>query len=727
MVPPDIDHCPELVPQRRDRAGDGTHPTKHSVMKLKNAKTYLPRDISWMYFNRRILQEAGRTDVPLLERISFLGIYSNNLDEFYRVRVATHSRIAECEDRSLRREREDSIALLKEINKLNTRYAKEFEATNRDIIEALRQENIHVLRDTDADAVMLGYIHRYYLQQLNGRLMPVWFSAIKEFALEKDDNIYLAIKMTNDKQPQRKPGYAFMELPVSRCGRFVRLPDSDGHCNLMFLDDIIRCCLPYVFRGLDYTHFEAYSFKFTRDAEMELDNDLRQGTLQKVSKAVKSRKRGAPLRVVFDAAMPRGLLKQVMTTLKLDKLDTVQAGGRYQNHKDYMGFPDCDRRDLKYPVWEPLIKRELNTDESLLHVIRRKDRFIHVPYHSFDSYVNLLQEAAISNEVKGIKTTLYRLAKDSKVVKALIGAARNGKKVTVVIELLARFDEASNIDWSKRMQEAGIHVIFGVEGLKVHSKLTYISMKKGGDIVCISTGNFHEGNARTYTDYMLMTATRAIVRDVDAVFNFIERPYTPTRFKELLVSPNEMRQKFVRLINDEIHNRQQGKPAYIIVKINHITDPGMVAKLYEAAENGVEVRLLVRGNCSLIPTRPELNGNMHIVGIIDRYLEHSRIFIFCADGRDKTFIGSADWMPRNLDNRVEVITPVYDPDIKADLRRVVEYGLRDNVQGRIVDGTGRNLMPAIAEGDASFRSQEALYNAYAEAETTAEAEAAQPS
>ncbi len=680
-------------------------------MKLKTVKNYLPRDISWMYFNRRILQEAARPDVPLLERLSFLGIYSNNLDEFYRVRIATHSRIAECEDTAVRKERAEAIALLKDLNKLNAQYSKDFEAVNHDIIESLRQENIRLLRDTEADEEMLEVIHDYYRRELSGRLMPIWFSAIKGFDLEKDDNIYLAVKMTRRNEPTRKPGYAFMELPVARCGRFVRLPDTNGGCNLMFLDDIIRCCLPYVFRGLSYTDFEAYSFKFTRDAEMEIDNDLRNGTLQKISKGVKSRKRGAPLRVVFDAAMPKGLLKQVMSALKLDKFDTVLAGGRYHNHKDYMHFPDCDRKDLKYPVWPPLIKRELARPESMLDIIRRKDRFIHVPYHSFDSYVNLLQEAAISNEVKGIKTTLYRLAKDSKVVKALIGAARNGKKVTVVIELLARFDEASNIDWSKRMQEAGIHVIFGVEGLKVHSKLTHITMKSGANIVCISTGNFHEGNARCYTDYMLMTASRPIVKDVAAVFEFIEHPYLPIRFKELLVSPNEMRQKFTRLINEEIRNKQAGKPAAITIKINHITDPNMVAKLYEAAENGVDVNLLVRGNCSLVPTLPQLSGRMHIIGIIDRYLEHSRIFIFHAAGEEKTFIGSADWMPRNLDNRVEVVTPVYDPDIKADLRRVVELGLHDTSQGRIVDGTGRNL-PLTAEDGHKLRSQEELYNLY---------------
>lgn len=688
-------------------------------MKIKENKNYLPRDISWMYFNRRILQEACRDNVPLLERFSFLGIYSNNLDEFFRVRVASQSRIAECEDKAAQKNRREALSILKEINKLNAEYSKEYEYATREVTKKLKEENIYLLRDDEVDDEQLAFIRNFYMQYLNGAVIPVWFSAIKQLDVENDENIYLAVRMFRKKVKKRTPEYAFLALPVNTCGRFIRLPDAGEKRYLMYLDDVIRCCLPMIFCGQELTDYEAYSFKFTRDAEMEIDNDLRNGMLQKISKGVKSRKRGEPLRVVYDSTMPKGLLKQVLSTLCLDKLDTGLAGGRYHNHKDLMKFPDCGRKDLKYPVWTPILKEELSGTESIFKLIREKDRFIHVPYHSFDSYVRVLQEAAVSKEVKSIKTTLYRLAKDSKVVKALIGAARNGKKVTVVIELLARFDEASNIDWSKKMQDAGIHVIFGVEGLKVHSKITHITMRSGNDIACISTGNFHEGNARSYTDYMLMTAYKPIVRDVNAVFDFIERPYSPIRFKELLVSPNEMKQKFVRLINDEIRNKEMGKPAYIKIKINHITDIVMVKKLYEAAEKGVPVDLLVRGNCSLFTDLPELNGNLRIHGIIDRYLEHSRIFIFGAGGTEKMFIGSADWMPRNLDNRIEVVTPVYNPEIKADLKQVVEFGLNDTLQGRIVDGTGENQFPDEEE-QGVFRSQEALYNYYLSKENSHE-------
>lgn len=673
---------------------------------------YIDRDLSWMYFNRRILQEATKENVPLLERLGFLGIYSNNLDEFFRVRMATLSRIAECEDKSLRKESEHARKLIKRINRLNAVYAKEYEEALAGVRSRLRDEHIFLLNENELDEEQQRYVRRFFRQRLSGFVSPVWITAARQLTDETDDSIYLAVKMNTE---GRKAGdYALIELPVQVSGRFVRLPDRDGNKYLMYLDDVIRYCLPFIFGGLGYTHFEAYAFKFTKDAEMEIGNDLRTGVLQKISKGVKSRRKGDALRVIYDQDMPAALHKRVMNLLNLDKLDTVQAGGRYHNHKDLMAFPDCGRDDLKYPVWKPIVRPETNSSrDSVLRMVQEGDRFIHVPYHSFDYYIRLLQEAAIHKEVKSIKTTLYRLAKDSKVVKALICAARNGKKVTVVIELLARFDEASNINWSKKMQDAGVNVIFGVENLKVHSKITHIGMRNGSDIACVSTGNFHEGNARVYTDYMLMTAARNIVKDVNAVFTFIEKPYMPVTFKELLVSPNEMKKKFVRLINNEIRNRQQGKPAYIKVKINHITEPEMVRKLYEASENGVRVDLLVRGNCSLVTGIPGKSDNIRICGIIDRYLEHSRIFIFANGGEKKCFIGSADWMPRNLDNRIEVVTPVYDAKIKEDLEKVIDYGLRDTMQGRIVDGTGENRPWTTEDGEA-FRSQEQLYLHYRE-------------
>ncbi len=678
-------------------------------------KDYVPRDVSWMYFNRRILQEAEKEAIPLLERLGFLGIYSNNLDEFFRVRVALLNRIAECDDKEMRDERLEAVQTLKVINKLNARYAKEYERAIQKVEEELRGERICLVNDREVDEEQLAFIRNYYYQRMDGFIAPVWFSAVKDLNNEPDDCIYLAVKMRK-RTDKTHPEYALIQLP-SGLGRFVTLPERDGTSYIMYVDDVVRCCLPLLFAGLNYNLFEAYAFKFTKDAEMEIDNDLRTGLMQKISKGVKSRKKGLPLRVIYDAEMPHDVLKRVLGKLNVDRLDTILAAGRYHNHRDLMAFPDCGRKDLKYPRWQPLLRPELMGERSILEAVRQKDRFIHVPYHDFASYIRLLQEAAVHKEVKSIHTTLYRLARESKVVKALVNAAQNGKQVTVVIELLARFDEASNISWSKKMQDVGIHVIFGVEGLKVHSKVTHIGMRKGADIAVVSTGNFHEGNARCYTDYMLMTANRNIVRDVAQVFNFIEHPYLPVKYKELLVSPNEMRNRFIRLINEEIKNHNVGKPAYIRVKINHITDPAMVKKLYEASANGVPVDLVVRGNCSLVAGLPGKSDTMRIVGIIDRYLEHARIFQFCAAGEDKMFIGSADWMPRNLNSRVEVVAPVYDPAIKADLKRVIDFALADTLQGRAVDGTGRNVEWRGLDyrpGDdvKLFRSQEELYKHY---------------
>lgn len=401
----------------------------------KKEKPYLERDISWMYFNRRILQEATRSHVPLLERMAFLGIYSNNLDEFFRVRVASQSRIAECMDKSAAKEREKAKKLLKQIGKLNARYVKDYEEAVSSVTEDLKKENIYLVSNSEVTPEQLQFIQSFYKEKLNGLIVPVWFSAVKLLDYENDENIYLAVKVSkNGNKPMAD--YAFLELPVNICGRFVQLPDHENKSYLMYLDDVIRCCLPLVFEGLGYDKYEAYAFKFTRDAEMEIDNDLRTGTLQKISKGVKSRKKGEPLRVIYDNNMPKDLLKRVLKKLELDSLDTVIESGRYQNHKDLMKFPDCGHSNLKYPKWPPILKKELDGPESLLKKIQEKDRFIHVPYHNFDSFIRVLQEAAVSKQVTSIKITLYRLAKESKVVKALIGAARNGKKVTVVIELL---------------------------------------------------------------------------------------------------------------------------------------------------------------------------------------------------------------------------------------------------------------------------------------------------
>ena len=675
---------------------------------------YVERDISWLYFNRRVLQEACRQDVPLLERLSFLGIYSNNLDEFFRVRVASQTRIAEWDGKQGAKEAAKAKSIVRQISKLNARYQKEYEEGVQQVYEDLRKENICLISDKDVTEDQLEFIHSYYSEKIDGLIVPVRFSSVKHLDYESDQSIYHAVRAVKTTAAGNHAyEYAFFELPVQNCGRFIRLPDKDGKSYIMYLDDVVRCSLSKIFAGSGYTSFESYAFKFTRDAEMEIDDDQRSGILQKISKGLKTRKKGEALRVVYDSCMPQDLLKRVIGKLDLGLSDTVVHGGRYQNHKDLMKFPDCGRKDLKYRPMPQIVQSVFQESGTIMQRIKEQDRFLHVPYHSFSTFIGLLHEAALNSNVKSIKITLYRLAKDSKVIKALIGAARNGKKVTAVIELLARFDEESNMVWAQKLQDAGVKVIFGVEGLKIHSKVVHIGMKKGPDIACVSTGNFHEGNARTYTDCIMMTASPRITSDVDLLFSFIEKPYIPVRFKELLVSPNGMKKKFLSLIDAEIKNKKAGKPAYIKIKINHITDETMVAKLYEAAKAGVEIDLLVRGNCSLATKDLLGNCRMRVCAIIDRYLEHSRIFVFAGGGVEKVFLGSADWMPRNLDNRIEVIAPVYDPTIKLEMKRIVEYGLRDARQGRLVDGSGENR-PWTCEEPLETGSQKALYDYYNE-------------
>lgn len=683
-------------------------------MKEKELKqAYVDRDISWMYFNRRILQEAQKENIPLLERLSFLGIYSNNLDEFFRVRMASLTRLVESLDKNAKKEREHLKQTIKTINRLNTTYSTEYTETIDHVFSLLEEHKVRLLDENHLNDEQKQFLKDFYYDRLNGATNPIWFENITEIGQLQDNRIYLFVKKTDKTEnfgKKPKTDYAIVKVPDSDFNRFVVLPSSDGFQNCMYLDDVVRFCLPLIFIGFKPATFEAYSFKFTKDAEMEMENASDYGVLEMIAKGVKSRKRGEPVRLIYDHLMPKDMQKKILSKLNVEHLDAALASGRYQNHKDLMKFPDFGHSELKYPKWRPVMKPEFMSEESIMTQIREKDRYIHVPYHSFDAYIRLLREAALHPDVKEIKTTLYRLASDSKVVKALVCAARNGKKVTAVVELLARFDEKSNIKWSKKMQEEGINVIFGVEGLKVHSKLLYIESKKG-NIACVGTGNFHEGNAKVYTDYLMMTARKEIVSEVGRVFDFISRPFSQPRFRELLVSPNAMKTRLLQLINTEIKNAKNGKEAWLKIKINHITEKDMVEKLYQASQAGVKIDIVLRGNCSLVPGVEGVSNNIRVVGIIDRYLEHSRIIIACNNGQPKYFIGSADWMPRNLLNRIEVLAPVYDLDMQRDLLRTVEYGANDTTNGRIVDGRGTDSIPC-QQGNKGFRSQEALHYAY---------------
>lgn len=681
---------------------------------------YIDRDISWMFFNARVLQEASRQDVPLLERLNYLGIYSNNLDEFYRVRMASDARLAEMRRAAVRDRAEAAKILVQRLQQLDAGYSAVYHKEVHAVLEELKKQNIEFVGEENLSDADRHFVRKWFRQTLAGFVNPQWLKAAKDLYNYNDESIYLAI----DLERNGESDYAILDLPAQQVGRFLQLPSDDDAVRLIYIDDVVRICLPLLFPGLDYDRYSAYSFKFTRDAEMEIDDDLHIGRLQKVANAVNNRRKGPAMRVIYDREMPQQLLNKILHHLKVDAMDTLQPSGRYHNHKDFMTLPDFGRTDLTYAPMPPLVPAELKSGKSLLSEIQQRDRFIHVPYHTFDYFIRLLQEAAVSPAVRSIKISLYRVAGHSKVVEALIAAARNGKKVTVLVELMARFNEQSNINISRRMQEAGIKVLFGPEGMKVHGKLLYIGMRKSRDISVISTGNFHEGNARHYTDVLLFTSRPEITSEVNMVFDLIRNPFAGCSFKKLMVSPQSMRDKIYELIDNEIAAAKKGREAGIKIKINHITDPGMVQKLYEASQAGVPVDLLVRGCCSLVPGKKGISENIRAYGIIDRYLEHSRILVFKAGGKNLTFIGSADWMPRNLDRRIEVMAPVIDPEIKREMLAIIDMGLRDNISAKVIDGNGTNDIHKT-DGEAIFRSQSKLYEHYNEAGTPSPSETTQ--
>ena len=667
-----------------------------------------------MYFNKRILLEARREDLPILERFNYLGIYSNNLDEFFRVRVASLRRMVDTSLEATEDERKKAREVLRKILRLNQEYSQLFEETFEELLHSLSEAHIHIVNERELSREQEKEVRSFFMEKINGTTNPIFINS-PTFSAERHlkESLYLAIVLWhNISEGEENHDIALIEVPTKDLGRFFRLKDKAGESYLMFLDDVLRSCLPYFFIGKKYARYEAYTFKFTKDAEFEIDQDLRTSVIEKVSRGVKRRKRGETVRVVYDEAIPPMVLKKLSDMAELNYRDTRVGGGRYHNMRDLMTLPDCGRKGLRFPPREPLRMDELRYTESVISEILERDRCVHFPYQSFDHFLRLLQEAAISPAVTEIRISLYRVAQSSKVIKALMAAAQNGKRVTAVIELLARFDEQSNISWSKKMQDSGINVVFGHEKLKIHSKLVYIATTQG-NIACIGSGNLHEGTAKVYTDLMLMTAHKGITSDVLKVFDFIERPFLNIHFKELLVAPNDMRQPLYNMINREIRLARSGKEAFIRLKLNHIVDEKMVQKLYEACNAGVHVELCLRGNCSLIPQATGFSEGMYINSIISRYLEHSRIYIFGNDGKPRYFIGSTDWMARNLDKRIEVMTPVYDEDIQRELDFIVSAGLSDTEQGYYtLDGEVYARRGDFPPGTELFNSQDAIYQYY---------------
>jgi polyphosphate kinase len=680
---------------------------------MTKQRTVITRELSWLSFNERVLQEAADREVPLAERIKFLGIFSNNLDEFFKVRVAAILRMIDLNlatNKFLGEKPEKLIVKIQEtVLSLQQRFQKVYE----ELLLELQKHDIYIISEKQLNPEQAGFVGKYFDEKVLPAISPIMLQNLSKFPYLKDKSIYLATKLSKKKQ-KKAFEYALIELPTTILPRFLVLPQIENKKYIILLDDVVRFSLKKIFTIFDYDQFEAYTIKLTRDAELDIDNDLSKSFLEKIQKGVTGRKKGQPVRFVYDKSMPRDLLKYLKEALEFDQYDSMIPGGRYHNFKDFMNFPNVGGSDLEYKPMPPTDHPLLSNQSSILKKIKEKDILLHYPYQKFTHFINLLREAAIDPEVKSIKITLYRVATNSKIINALINAARNEKEVTVIIELQARFDEKSNIYWSRKLEEAGARILFGIPGLKVHSKLLLITTQSGKKqelIAGISTGNFHEGNAAVYTDMTILTSHKKIAGEVYKVFDYFENTYKFQTYNHLLVSPQYMRNKLENLIDKEIKFAREGKPAYLILKINNLVDVGMINTLYYASQNGVKIQLIIRGICGIVPGLPGISENIEAISIVDKYLEHSRVLILGNGGDEKIYISSADWMSRNLDNRVEVACPVYDPEIKNEIRNIINIQLRDNVKARIIDQCQGNT---YLKNNASqtVRSQFETYNYY---------------
>jgi polyphosphate kinase len=654
--------------------------------KLRKKKTpFIYRDLSWLSFNDRVLQEAEDKTVPLLERIKFLGIFSNNRDEFFRVRVATIKRMVRLGKKGLDLIGQDPVEVLEKIVQLSKESEEKFERVYTDILLELEQNNIFIINEKALTVEQGKFVKDYFHDEVLPTLVPIMLDNSRDFPYLKDKSIYLAIKLSLS---GKKPKYSLVEVPTDALSRFLVLPQVGAKKYLILLDDVIRHCLDEMFYLFSYDKIEAHTIKLTRDAELDIDNDVSKSILEKISRSLKKRKVGQPVRFVYDAEMPDETLDYFSRRVKFIGSDSLIPGGRYHNFKDFMNFPSLGLKEQSFAPMHPVNHRDLPQGVSMFNVIRSKDIMLHFPYQSFHHIIDLLREASIDPKVVSISSTLYRAARNSNVMNALINAVKNGKQVTVVVELQARFDEEHNIYWANRLQEEGARVIYGVPGLKVHSKLVLITRKEDKKLVkyaYIGTGNFNEQTSKIYTDKSLLTAERRITDEVEKVFAFFEDNLKTGTYKHLAVSPFNMRKKFLQLINNEILNAKKKKKSGIILKMNSLTDPELIRKLYEASNAGVEIKLIIRGICSLVTETEGFSTNIQAISIVGRYLEHARVFIFSNGGDEKYFISSGDWMIRNLNHRSEVALPIYSKEIQKEIKDIIQIQLADNTKARVLN------------------------------------------
>lgn len=671
--------------------------------------SFINREISWLSFNERVLQEAADPNTPLFERIRFIGIFSNNLDEFFRVRFAAVRRMVD-----LGSDEENLLGnftpqeLMDKIQSIVISQQQKVQAIFKDIFEELKKDNIFMINEKELNHKQGIFVRKYFNDKVLPNLVPIMLSNKNKFPYLRDRSVYLAVKLSKKSNP-KDFAYSLIRIPSLSVPRFLVLPKSGNKKFVIILDDVIRYCLSELFFYFDYNVHEAFTIKMTRDAELDIDDDISKSFMEKITHSLKKRKKGKPVRVIYDRNMPEDLKAFIFKKMKLDTENAI-PGARYHNDKDYMNFPEIGKKKHYYPKLPPFRHKDLRPNTSILKVLRRKDVMLHYPYQTFNHFIDLLREAAIDPEVKEIGITIYRVAEASKVVNALLNAVRNGKVVTVVIELQARFDEEANIYWSNKLQEEGANVINGIPGLKVHSKLLWIKRKEHGafrNYAYVGTGNFHEGTARVYADDGLLTSDPRIADEVSDIFEFFKQTFKHFDYKNIVVSPFKMRHFFTKCIDHEIKLAQKGREGRMILKMNSLIDPGMMEKIIEAGQAGVKVQLIVRGIFGL-PLNEELSKNITAISIVDKYLEHSRIFLFGNDGDEKIYISSADWMPRNLNRRIEVACPVFDEEIRNELKEMLNIQLKDNSKARILDAGLQNSYNR-GNGEQIYRAQEDYY------------------
>ncbi len=671
---------------------------------------YINREISWLQFNGRVLQEASDETVPLIERLRFLGIFSNNLDEFFKVRYATVKRIVEA-GKAGKSELGGMKAkeLLEIITQIVIKQQSESLVILDNIKSKLEDENIYIIDETQIQPKQHNFIKRYFLRKVSPALVTIILNDLVVLPNLKDSAAYLAVRLIMSNNERQ---YALIEIPKN-INRFIELPKQGNKNYILLLDDLLRYCLSDIFNIFDYKSVSAHMIKITRDAELDFESDLSKSFIDKISDSVKHRQIGEPVRFVYDKNIHNETLDFLMSKMGIEDTDSIIPGGRYHNRRDYMGFPSLGRTDLMYEKIEPLPIKDLSLEASIFEAISKKDYLLHAPYQTFSYIVKFLREAALDPKVKTIKITIYRLAEISHIASSLINAAINGKAVTVSIELRARFDEQANIDYAEQMEDEGINLIFGVQGLKVHSKMCVIEREEDKKLKrygFVSTGNFNESTAKVYTDLTLFTANQKILKDVNKIFNFFEINYKIYRYKHLITSPHYTQTAVFKLIDHEIKNVKAGKKGSIRLKMNSISSYLMIDKLYEASRAGVKIQMIVRGICCLIPGVKGMSENIEVISIVDKFLEHSRIYIFGNSGKPKVYISSADWMSRNIENRVEVSCPIYDEVIKQEIIDGYNLSWSDNVKGRLLNTFTENEYRV--NNKEKVRSQFAIYDYY---------------